>query len=148
MSSILAQRIRARRRALDVSQRELAQRTGYTQAQISKYERGENEPSIEMVFTLARILETSADYLLGISDDESASRESDLADFSMISGRDILKMTIADILRAEGYDITEKYDREAVRAAEIIQQLPPEQRLIALGILEQFIGPAKQQETA
>ena len=142
MKSLLAQRIRSRRRMLDISQRELAKRTGYTQAQISKYERGENEPSIEMVFTMAKILDTTADYLLGITDEAYPDNDPTAQDINV---PDILQMTLADLLQAQGYDIAQRYDQAAVRAADIVQQLTPEQQSIALGILEQFLRPVQQE---
>lgn len=142
MKSLLAQRIRTRRRMLELSQRELAKRTGYTQAQISKYERGENEPSIEMVFMMAKILETTADYLLGITDEVYPRNEQDKP---YLDGSDILQMTLGDILQAQGYSVNQHYDQAATRAAEIVQQLTPEQQSIALGILEQFLRPVQQE---
>lgn len=67
MKNYLPERIKERRIRLGLRQEDLAQKANLTQAQVSKYERGENEPSIEMIFFLAQILETSADYLIGLT---------------------------------------------------------------------------------
>lgn len=64
-------RITDRRQRLKMSQEELADLAGTNQKQISRYERGENVPSAEMLISLARALETTADFLLGLTDDPS-----------------------------------------------------------------------------
>lgn len=61
-------RIRERRVYLVMSQEELADRIGTSQKQISRYERGENDPTGEVLIALARALNTSADWLLGLAD--------------------------------------------------------------------------------
>lgn len=61
-------RIRERRLALGMSQEDLADRIGSNQKQISRYERGENDPTGEVLISLARALNTSADWLLGIAE--------------------------------------------------------------------------------
>lgn len=61
------ERIRERRKALRMSQAELAAHLGITQNQISKYERGVDSPSIENLIKMVNLFETTADYLLGLS---------------------------------------------------------------------------------
>ena len=51
------------------SQTELAERSGLSQNAISNYERGDREPGSTALAALARALECSADYLLGLTDD-------------------------------------------------------------------------------
>lgn len=55
-------RIRERRRALGLSQRELSESAGSTHQQIYNYERGENGVSVGLLYEIARVLRTSPDY--------------------------------------------------------------------------------------
>jgi len=64
-------RIYQRRRALEMSQEELAELVGTSQKQISKYEHGVNDATGDVLASLARALETTTDYLLGLTDDPS-----------------------------------------------------------------------------
>jgi len=65
----LGERIKARRKQLELSQEDLARQIGSLQKQISRYETDENIPSAEALIALAYALETSIDYLVGITDD-------------------------------------------------------------------------------
>lgn len=64
-----AERIRLRRVELKMSQMTLAIAVNTNPTQISRYERGENDPSGTVLVALARALKTSTDYLLGLVDD-------------------------------------------------------------------------------
>lgn len=55
------------RKERGITQTELGERLGVTQNQISRYERGAVNPSVETLIQLTQILNTSADYLLGLS---------------------------------------------------------------------------------
>lgn len=57
-------RITYRRNQIGMSQEELAFRVGTNQRQISRYERGENDPTGEVLSKIADILNTTVDYLL------------------------------------------------------------------------------------
>lgn len=62
------------------SQESLAQTLGIGQKQIWRYENGETEPDGETVALIARALNVSADYLLGLSDEiRPLFREGDLS---------------------------------------------------------------------
>ncbi len=50
-----------------MSQRELADKIGVAQNTVSQYESGVSELSMEVLFHLAIVLETTSDYLLGIT---------------------------------------------------------------------------------
>lgn len=50
-----------------------------------------------------------------------------------------LQMTIPEMLAIAGYEINTQYDRESLRAADIVNQLPPESKTLALGLLEQLL---------
>ncbi len=62
-------RLRELREKRGWSQRELGRISGAGQTMVTKYERGENEPSGTAVRLLAEALGVSADYLLGMTDD-------------------------------------------------------------------------------
>ena len=57
-------RIVRRRKQLNISQKELASRTGITEATLSRYENNIREPKAEIIAKLANVLNTSTDYLL------------------------------------------------------------------------------------
>ncbi len=60
-------RIRDRRKALGLSQDQLAERAGTNQGQISRYENSESIPQADVLEAIARGLDCSADWLLGLS---------------------------------------------------------------------------------
>lgn len=74
----VGERIKARRTDLGISQRGLAEKAGIFQSQISRYEKGEAEPTATALLALAQALQTSADWLLGLSEVESFQKEEDL----------------------------------------------------------------------
>jgi HTH-type transcriptional regulator, cell division transcriptional repressor len=75
---IQGSRIRQRRKQLNMTQEDLAAAVQAQQKQISMWERGESEPSTEMVYNLAKSLNVSADWLFGISDEMVSIGESSL----------------------------------------------------------------------
>lgn len=75
----IADRIKERRKAIGLNQEQLAEMLHITQSQVSRYERGENEPTSDALISLSHMLNTSADFLLGITDDPAVSR-SDLSE--------------------------------------------------------------------
>ena len=60
-------RIKELRIDSDMSQREVADRIGMSQTGYSKYETGEVTPPAETLIKLAKLYNTSVDYLLGIT---------------------------------------------------------------------------------
>ncbi len=66
--SLLAQRIAQRRRQRDLSQDDLATLVDTTQKQISKYENGINNPTADVLAKIAIALDTTTDWLLGLTD--------------------------------------------------------------------------------
>lgn len=53
---------------------------------------------------------------------------------------DVLKMSVANLLKSEGFETSVDYSSNALYAAEIIDQLPEDKQRLALGILEQFLS--------
>jgi transcriptional regulator with XRE-family HTH domain len=94
---IHAQRIRERRLALHMSQEELAEAMQTVQATISRYERGENDPTADSLAALARALRTSSDWLLGLSESLSlpAQTKADLSDLERIVVEALRSSTVA-----------------------------------------------------
>lgn len=62
-------RLKSVRRSKRLTQQDLADRLGVSKGTISAYEQGLSYPSLETLVKICDILDTSADYLLGISDD-------------------------------------------------------------------------------
>ena len=51
-----------------LSQMEIAEKLGVNKATITNYKKGKISPSLETFYELCKILDISADYLLGLSD--------------------------------------------------------------------------------
>jgi len=86
----IGRRIQQRREALRLTQEELADLVGTTQRQISRYERDTNSPGPDTIVMLARVLGTSTDYLLGLTDEPN--KYADLDD---------IELEILDLLRSQ-----------------------------------------------
>lgn len=61
-------RLKEMREKRALSQQELAERAGISVRQLSRYEAGESDPSSEALTAIARTLEVSVDYLVGLAD--------------------------------------------------------------------------------
>ena len=62
-------RLRDLREDHDLTQRQLAGMLGLTQPQYFRYERGYRDLPTDILIRLAQIYETTADYILGLTDD-------------------------------------------------------------------------------
>lgn len=68
--AIFRGRLRDRRKAVGLSQGELANILGVAQSYVSQIESGRSgPPTIDRAFDMARACETSVDYLIGLTDD-------------------------------------------------------------------------------
>ncbi len=65
----LGERLRILRNEKNIGQNYLAEQLGMSNASISYWETGKQEPSAEAIFKLARYFDVTADYLLGLSED-------------------------------------------------------------------------------
>ena len=74
---IRGERIKDRRRKFGLSQEELAEAVGVNQGQISDYEQSKGNPTASSLVGLAKALDTSIDYLLGLTDDPTPPRDND-----------------------------------------------------------------------
>lgn len=59
--------VRERRKELNLTQTELAEKTGLTQTYLSMLENGKFEPTAQTIIRLAAVLTISTDELLGIN---------------------------------------------------------------------------------
>lgn len=64
----VGKRIKDLRNELGLTQTQLAQKIGVATNTVSQYEKGLSKTSIDVIANLAVILETTTDYLLGLSD--------------------------------------------------------------------------------
>ena len=70
----LGRRLRQTREARGLGQRELARRAGVTVSAVSEIESGVRpSPGVQILLRLARVLDVSADYLLGLDTDRDDS---------------------------------------------------------------------------
>lgn len=73
---MINERVKQRRKQLNLTTRELADLTGVAQQQISRYEKNGTGMKAETLKHLALALGVSTDYLLGLTDDFSFARPS------------------------------------------------------------------------
>lgn len=71
MASI-GERILNLRKKQNLSQKELAEKVGITEASLSRYENNLREPKAEIIAKISEILGCSTDYLLGLSNNTEA----------------------------------------------------------------------------
>lgn len=71
----LGNRIKSRRQALNLSQSEMSKQLNCTQAALSQYENGNREPGLSDLANIAHCLNTTTDYLLGLTDIASTEGE-------------------------------------------------------------------------
>lgn len=64
-------RLKTLRQAANLTQEKLSELTGLSQKQISRWESGEREPGANDLIQLAQALNTSTDFLVGLTDDPS-----------------------------------------------------------------------------
>lgn len=65
MGAELGARLKEKRKAAKLTQTDIANKIGITQAGYAFYENGRNEPDIETLRKLADLFETSVDFLIG-----------------------------------------------------------------------------------
>ncbi|MDX5677465.1 helix-turn-helix transcriptional regulator [Clostridioides difficile] len=103
----LGDRIANLRKELDINQKELATKVGITEASLSRYENNLREPKSEIIVRLAKAIETSTDYLLGVNDNTKISKEDKLI-IENLSVSEKTKKLLEKIYSLE------KEDREAI----------------------------------
>lgn len=121
----LGRRIGLQRRARQMTQEQLAVQLHVTRQTISKWERDQSYPDVEMVVALCQIFDVTADYLLGMTVQPQQKRPL----LRVIFGRGktdpvVERLMISELLR-EYRVTTMKQDEEELRnqAAELIHSL-------------------------
>jgi len=66
---LFAERLKQERLRLALTQQELTKLCAFGSNQISRYETGDREPTINGLFKLSDVLGVSADYLIGLTND-------------------------------------------------------------------------------
>ncbi|MGG6799489.1 UNVERIFIED_CONTAM: helix-turn-helix transcriptional regulator [Streptococcus canis] len=67
-NNIFAERLVELRKKNDLTQQELADKIGINRGSYSNWENGKREPSFSKLIELSKLLNTTPNYLLGISD--------------------------------------------------------------------------------
>lgn len=63
--SVLSERLKTKRKQLEMTQQNIAGKLGITQSTYAYYETGKNEPDLETLRKIADIFDTTIDYLAG-----------------------------------------------------------------------------------
>ena len=100
--SLLAQAVSERRKALGVSQKELAEKTGISRSALSELERGDRNPSVDQLLHLSDALEFSLDEVIR---DESAAVVSVPRKQVAIAGTGYVGLSLA-VLLSQHHDVT------------------------------------------
>jgi len=66
--SVFGDRVRQRRNQMRLSQEDLGDYIGSSQRQVSRYESGVNSPTGDVIVRMAEVLDTTTDWLLGLTD--------------------------------------------------------------------------------
>lgn len=85
IAKLIGERITTARNSKDISQKELAKKLGIGQTRLSNWEVGETPAPVEFIPDLSKMLGVSADYLLGLSQDENGDIILDIKKESIIA---------------------------------------------------------------
>ncbi|QVW35342.1 helix-turn-helix transcriptional regulator [Geobacter sulfurreducens] len=98
----LGARIRSKREALGLNQRELAAKLGVQPPAITMYEHGKRSPSLELFFKLAQEIGSTTDYLLGATEQQDVIIDDETAEafrqYASLSPRD--RRVVVEVIRA------------------------------------------------
>ena len=73
---MFAQRLKELRKSSGMNQSELGEKIGVAKSTIAGYEKGFRKPKLRVLNDLAEIFHTSADFLLGLTDDKTPNKPS------------------------------------------------------------------------
>lgn len=108
--SKFSERFKELRSCRKLSQQELADKLGTSKSSVNMYERGEREPSLEMLECIADFFNVDMDYLLGKS--QVANQALSLIEKSTPqTKRDVLKQRVIELLE----QLTDEELKEAAR---------------------------------
>lgn len=89
MKMVLGDRIKALREKRGINQKELAKRIGVSKSAMSKIESESRKVEDVLLIKLTEVLDTSADYLLGIDSKKPSFSKLDLADDTILERVDL-----------------------------------------------------------
>lgn len=72
------------------TQKEIAQKLNISEGNITNWKKGENYPSLDLLYKLCILLEESADYLLGLEDETGAKTYGNYINFGTHNGNNII----------------------------------------------------------
>lgn len=101
-AKLTGERIKFRRNQLGLSQDELANALGKSQNQIYLYEKGKALPSVEGLILLARHLQTTPDWLLGMDDESLSPIEQEAVNILRRQKNEERRQALLNALRAFG----------------------------------------------
>ena len=114
---MIARRITEARSLRQMEQKELARRLGIKQARLSNWEVGLNRPSADNIFEMADVLNVSADYLLGRTNDPNGQSADDKDDILEALQKDPHLRMVAKI---QG-DLTEEGKKDLLKYAQLLK---------------------------
>ena len=68
METLFKERVAEAIKFSGYTQKQIAEMLGISEGNITNWKRGENLPSVDILYKLCKLLDTSSDYLLGLSD--------------------------------------------------------------------------------
>ena len=93
MGDTFAKNLRERLRILNMSQREFADQLGVTEATVSRYLKGERNPSLNVIGKIAKILNTTPDFLLN---SETTNADNSITQIKMMIAHKAKDMSVED----------------------------------------------------
>lgn len=105
-------RIKELREELGLSQLDFAKKINLTQQSISLYEKGEREPSLDVLKSIADFFNVSTDYLLGKSNEKNPTINIDDVDVAFAAGLKGLNDTNKAIIKATLEALLAKQEKE------------------------------------
>ncbi|MBR4984160.1 MAG: helix-turn-helix transcriptional regulator [Proteobacteria bacterium] len=97
MSTSFSERLSERMKQVGMSQKAFAEALGVAEATVSRYLSGERTPSVNVVGKIARILQTTPDYLLRSASDESLQAVNcDMVNIKSLISRNAKNMSLDD----------------------------------------------------
>lgn len=65
--NVFCERLKAARKGRDLTLEQLGSQLDVTKQTVSRWEKGERYPALDVLYTIAEVLDVSSDYLLGLS---------------------------------------------------------------------------------
>lgn len=99
MSGVFKERFANLLKEKGFSQKEIAQRTNLTESAISHYIKGDREPKGAILLNIANALDTTTEYLQGVTDDPSYNADDDVKEAFRLVARHADRLTLEEKAR-------------------------------------------------